>query len=290
MVQNYHACFLVSRFSNSICLPKAKICRTFPKVVIYGPQKYQGLGIPHPSGLQVTRQLDMLLRHPANYTSTISHYLDSCLQSHQLETGTSYGLLQQDYSNTAILASDTWLKRVWKDLDSAGVHVELSTPTLQLFRDNDALLMDIFIDAEVDQDTLLWLNWCPTHLNVTTLSDITTADGSSLVASVMDGVRPKWKNSTYLWPRTACPPPIKWKAWREILTSVVLRSTSSLELKTPLGAWTDNLFHWNWVYSPSKRRLYFREGHGWVKCERARQVTRGRQQQRYCRYILPHFS
>ena len=136
-----------------VCLPKAKICRTFPKAVIYGPQKYQGLGIPHPSGLQMSRQLDMLLRHPANRTTT-AHYLDSCLQPHQLETGTSYGLLQQDYSNTAILASDTWLKRVWKDLDSVGVHVETSTPALQLFRENDALLMDLFIDAEVDQDTL----------------------------------------------------------------------------------------------------------------------------------------
>ena len=272
-----------------VCLPKAKICRTFPKAVIYGPQKYQGLGIPHPSGLQLTRQLDMLLRHPVNQTTT-SRYLDSCLQSHQLETGTSYGLLQQEYSNTAILASDTWLKRVWKDLDSKGVHMELSSPALQLFRDKDALLMDLFIEAEVDQETLLWMNWCRMFLNVTTLSDIVTADGSCLVALVLEGVRPTWKRSTYTWPRTARPSPKRWDLWKDVLTSVVLRSTSSLLLRHPLGAWHDDIFDWKWLYSPSKRRLYFQEGHGWVKCDRFRHATRGRQRHRYPLFILPNFQ
>ena len=100
--------------------------------------------------------------------------------------------------------------------------MEISSPALQLFREKDALLMDLFIEAEVDQETLLWLNWCRMFLNVTTLSDIATADGSCLVASVLEGVRPTWKRSPYTWPRTARPPPKRWDLWKDVLTSVAL--------------------------------------------------------------------
>ena len=101
----------------------------------------------------------MPLRHPANRTDTAT-YLENNLQSHQLETGTSYGILQQDYSNTAILASDTWLKRVWRELDGLGMYIAFDSPGLELLREGDALLMEVFMEAEVDQHTLKWLNWC----------------------------------------------------------------------------------------------------------------------------------
>ena len=91
-------------------LPKAGICRTFPRAVVYAPLKRQGLGVPHSFGTQVSRHLDMLLRHMANRTKT-GELLVAALESHQLETGTSFGLFQQEYCNTAILASDTWLKQ-----------------------------------------------------------------------------------------------------------------------------------------------------------------------------------
>lgn len=89
-----------------VVLPKAKVSRHFPRVVVYAPLRYQGLGIPHPYGLQLTHHLDILLRHPANWTSTFS-YLETNLQAHQLETGTSFPLFQQDFPSTATLVSDT---------------------------------------------------------------------------------------------------------------------------------------------------------------------------------------
>ncbi|CAJ1954229.1 unnamed protein product [Cylindrotheca closterium] len=114
-------------------------------------------------------------------------YMDANLQAHQLETGTSFGLLQQDYQNTSILASDTWLKWVWKELESLDVYMTFDSPALSLRCHHDALLIDLFMDLEVDQDNLLWLNWCRMFLQVFTVSDVTMADGRYIRQCIWDG-------------------------------------------------------------------------------------------------------
>ncbi|CAJ1963917.1 unnamed protein product, partial [Cylindrotheca closterium] len=191
---------IMSPFLQAI-LHKAGVCRSFPRVVVFAPLKYQGLGIPHPFALQVFHLLSVLMRHLASRTKT-GQYLEANLQSHQLETGTSFPLLQQEPTNTGILASETWLKRVWIELDSLGIRVEISSPPLSLHCANDRLLMDIFIDALVDQEDLLWLNWCRQYLQVTTLSELTTADGCSLTAASLAGQPSGHFVTSYNWPRT----------------------------------------------------------------------------------------
>ncbi|CAJ1945817.1 unnamed protein product [Cylindrotheca closterium] len=97
-----------------VTLPKAGICRNFSRAMVDAPIELQGVGVPCPYSLQVTKQLDVLLHHPANETKT-GAFLEAVIQAHQLETGTSYGLFQQVYANTFILASDTWAKRTWSE-------------------------------------------------------------------------------------------------------------------------------------------------------------------------------
>ncbi|CAJ1966523.1 unnamed protein product [Cylindrotheca closterium] len=171
-----------------VCLPKSGVCRNFPRSVVFAPVDYQGLGVPHPFGKQVYKHLEMILRHMSGGTKT-GAYMDANLQAHQLETGTSFGLLQQDYQNTSILASDTWLKRVWKELESLDMYMAFDSPALSLRCHHDALLIDLFMDLEVDQDDLLWLNWCRMFLQVATVSDITTADGRYIRQCIWNGFR-----------------------------------------------------------------------------------------------------
>lgn len=245
-----------------VCLPKADFCRTFPQRFILAPLSLQGAGIPHPFAEQVSSHLDMLLRHPANNTQTFN-YLEAVIQAHQLETGTSFGLLQQTYDNTAILASDSWMKRVWRESDGLGIYVSFDSPALTLFRDGDSLLMDMFIDLEVDQHTLLWLNWCRLYLHVTTISDITTADGLYLRRNAWEGIRDFTTHDSYQWPRTARPGPSHWKTWQDTLSTALLTGSGpTSRLKSPLGQWTDTLDRWNWLFSPSSG-LFHRQGSLW---------------------------
>ena len=248
-----------------VCLPKARVCRTFPREAVYGPLKYQGLGIPHPAGLQLTSQLEMLLRHPVNRTKTAS-FLDACFQSHLLETGTDYSLFQQVYENTAILTTDSWQKRVWKSMEQHDVHVEFISPQLPLHRAKDSLLMSVFIDAEVDQVDLMWLNWCRMYLEIVTVSDLVSADGSTIQLAPWLGRRFKHKRDLIQWPRSERPGEKHWKLWRETLTQTLLQDTSgSRRLRSSLGDWSDDFSLWDWLFSPSTSQLFHRHGHVWIR-------------------------
>jgi len=87
--------------------------------------------------------MEQLLSHPTNRSQT----------GNRLETGTAFGLLQQDYSNMAILASDTWLQRIWPLLESIDAFITFDSPSFSLFREGERLLNEIFIDM-VDQEDL----------------------------------------------------------------------------------------------------------------------------------------
>ncbi|CAJ1934788.1 unnamed protein product, partial [Cylindrotheca closterium] len=218
-------------------LPKAGICRNFPCAMVYAPIALQGVGVPHPYGLQVIKHLDMLLCHPANKTKT-GAFLEAILQAHQLETGTSYGIFQQVYANTSILASDTWAKRTWSELDSLFIHLEFDSPSLLPLRQGDQLLVDLFINSLVDQLTLKWLNWCRIFLHAVTLSDIVNAEGMAITLKAWKGLRADSCSDRYQWPCTARP--------------------------SPLGLWRSVDLSWKWQYSPSTNTLFHREGQLWI--------------------------
>lgn len=170
------------------CLPKAGVCRFFKRLAVFAPIRYQGLGLPHPVVTQLLHHLQMIMKS-LSIESQASSYLRAVLEGHRLESGTSYELFQQDYSNTAILATDTWVKRVWKELDGFGIHLETDTWDFDLLRENDLLLMDMFIDALAPQEELKWLNICRMHLHAVTLSDIVTADGLRITEDAWNGRR-----------------------------------------------------------------------------------------------------
>ncbi|CAJ1931576.1 unnamed protein product [Cylindrotheca closterium] len=217
-----------------VCLLKAGVCRNFPRDVVFAPLSYQGLGLPHPFGCQVFKHLEMLLRHIANRTKT-GDYMEANFQAHQLETGTSFGLLQQVYNNTEILASDTWMKGVWHELKGLNIYVVCDLPALSHRCTDDSLLMDLFFNLEVEQEERLWLNWCQMFLQVCTVSDIVTADGRFHRRSVWNGLRDECCRSPYQWPRTVRPTWQHWNLWQ---------TTLSRALFAPTGHITHSNSHW----------------------------------------------
>ncbi|CAJ1970459.1 unnamed protein product [Cylindrotheca closterium] len=195
----------------------------------------------------------------ANRTKT-GDYMEANFQAHQLETGTSFGLLQQVYTNMAILASDTWMKRVWHELD---IYVTCDSPALSHRCTDDSLLMDLFINLEVDQEELLWLNWCRMFLQVCTVSDIVTADGRFIRRSAWNGLRDECCRSPYQWPRTVRPARQHWDLWQTTLSQALLASNGPHHpLQQPLGPWSDPLEDWNWLLSPTTG-LFHRHGATW---------------------------
>ncbi|CAJ1927568.1 unnamed protein product [Cylindrotheca closterium] len=256
-------------------LPKAGICRNFPCAMVYAPIALQGVGVPHPYGLQVIKHLDMLLCHLANQTKT-GAFLEAVLQAHQLETGTSYGLFQQVYSNTSILASDTWAKRTWSELDSLSIHLEFDSPSLQPMRQGDQLLVDLFIDSLVDQLTLKWLNWCRIFLHAVTLSDIVNAEGTAITLDAWKGIQADYLADRYQWPRTARPSNQWWTMWQQWISTHLTGHSNRRCLSNLLGPWHSADLSWKWQYSPSTNTLFHWEGLIWIPSEPTSSTSRQR--------------
>ena len=93
-------------------LPKIELARNFPSKVLYGPKKFQGMGIMHPFYSQEMSHLALCLYEGERETIT-GELLQALMEQLQLELGLPGSLLQLDYSVLNDLATDCWLKTVW---------------------------------------------------------------------------------------------------------------------------------------------------------------------------------
>ena len=105
---------------------------------------------------------------------------------------------------------------------------------------------------------------------VTTLADITTANGRQVTSAAWDGRRDLIRQPTLDWPVQGNLTAADWTQWRTALST-----TSSLRgrsLSRPLGEWTDDAedVAWPWFYDPAVERLYHRDEHNhWTYLTRA---------------------
>jgi hypothetical protein len=79
------------------------------------------------------------------------------------------------------------------------------------------------------------------HLRVSRLSEIASADGTSLRNESLQGKDSAIRLSETKWSRQARPLKSDWTFWRRKLRAVFSRDGSSTVLRTPLGEWKSSL-------------------------------------------------
>ena len=96
-----------------------------------------------------------------------------------LEAGLSGQMTSWNYDDLNECITDCWLKSTWQHCWSNNIHMEDGMPKLTLKREDDALLMDVFVHkGKFKKDQLKLLNQCRTFLKVTTVSDISSMANS----------------------------------------------------------------------------------------------------------------
>jgi hypothetical protein len=123
---------------------------------------------------------------------------------------------------------------------------EFPTPN----RQHDSCLMNLVRQViqvspshRVSPSDLRAFNRCRLYLQVTHLSEITTADGKSITHDAWTGDRTQI--SPLLWPVQAKPGPKSFRTWRRLLAMAFLRgyrkrvapNTLDLHLTRPLSSW-----------------------------------------------------
>jgi hypothetical protein len=147
--------------------------------VVYGPKRYQGVGIPNLWTLQGVLKLWLAIAH-GDIPPITGCSLQTGLALHTIELGLPRKFFQQDYSKYGHLAMQSWLKHLWEFCVSTGIRLVSTSPTLGLAQEQDVFLMEQFYKFGYQAKNLAQLNlrclWC----HAIQLSDIMTGDGQRI--------------------------------------------------------------------------------------------------------------
>jgi len=116
--------------------------------------------------------------------------------------------------------------------------------------------MDYFVEEGFSASVLGTLNRCWLYLQVITLADISSADGSCIIPDVLQGIPLQDRRSTLRWPCQQRPPNSAWDVWMSALRSLQPKN----KLTQPLGEWISTNLHqdWFWYKDCSLPNLYYK--------------------------------
>ena len=257
-------------------LQKSGISRSFPRDVLFGPERCQGMGLIHPFHYQELEHLETILRTGNAHTTTGEH-IERSLEWLKLELGMPGPVWELDYSLMSDCATDCWIKTVWKYCWEHHISLSDPTPELPLQREGDKHIMQAFVQSQkFSAKELRKLNVCRCYLRATTLSDICTADGKKITNDALEGIQGPLANDAPEWPRQ--PPFLRaeyWALWKRALNLCFIRNTTVSSLWLPLGRWhKDPSLTAHWLFDPISKEMYEREGQHWRIYTNARGTAR----------------
>jgi hypothetical protein len=246
-------------------LHSVKVQKRLPQVLVYGPTKYQGLGIHDPWTMQLISHLQCILRHCTRFTITgLLH--NTNMDNLTLELGSSLPFWQLEYDDWQPIATHSWITKTWRDLQLTPLTIKGPMNIPKARRLQDVFLMeDSFVAMGLEGDDLRLLNDMRMFKQVIRLSDITSADGQVILKSFLDdGSRPTHP-SPYRWPRCYKPSASQVNLWQTtLLACYCIHGT---KLAHPLSQWLaeDPPESWDWWFSEALNcLLQFQDG-TWVK-------------------------
>ena len=256
-------CDTINTVIRQTFLPRLRLNRHFPDSVLYGPVCYGGMAFPEIYTLQLSTQLEYLIKQ-LRWDHTVANDYLVALDSTQLHTGVGPPLLEITSPPIKYVTNSSILS-LRGQLDSIGAGLWVEDKWLHpLQRENDAFLMDRFL--QIPQITTLQLkqaNEVRLYLRVLTIADLADPSGRFIPDNSLTG---EWQGGSDLhWPYQALPPPKFWATFRYCLRHTFCTSTSphqpvdyGMDLVLPLGKWFPVKRHsWFDVYK-SPTALYWR--------------------------------
>ena len=109
----------------------------------------------------------------------------------QIHIGSGTPFFALPYPTYAKWIDHTWLSSIWKHTHQLAITVEVERHwTTHRARENDVFLMDEFLKYNFSSQQLKQINTCRIFLQVILLSDITTADGKTILPTIRRGSKP----------------------------------------------------------------------------------------------------
>jgi hypothetical protein len=161
------------------------ICCMFPRDLVFAPNRYFRLEIPHLYRMQEIYRLLDILNHTATLTITGSLY-QATLELLVIELGSTEDLHKLPFPDLHRLMTNSLLKSTWQFL----YHNELTLCHNIHFprpRERDIEIMTAFFADQLPIDILDHINKCRLCLRAFFLSDITDGSGKYILREAWQG-------------------------------------------------------------------------------------------------------
>ena len=268
-------------------LPLLGVNRNIKAAWRHLPTAFGGIGLKRLFHEAAISRVNLFMQHYSN-PSMLGKKLTMTLEALQIEAGFNCCPLSQPYSPIGPLLTPSWARSFWECLDRLqwGLHVDY--PSQPLPREQDKLLLDIFLRSELAADVLLSLTRCRNAWCVLFLSDITAANGRTVEPRFYGPAPPNASaHSTLTFPREQ-PSATDWQRWESFWRQYC---GSDRALPVPLGRWLHRSHRvWEFFYD-ADRDLVEQVVNGGVAYYLPEHdegiLTRGR---RHYRYLTRHID
>ena len=207
---------------------------------------FGGLGLLSLPIEQFICRTTLLLQH-YNTSSIIGNKLTCSMHLLQLQLGTNVNPLLLSFKKFGHLAPTCWLHSYWESLHKFPIALHLAYTTIPPPRLHDDTIMSFLSRYMPTSPILTSINRCRCFLNLLFLSDMTTADGSTLDAELLTINAPP-RISRYSFPPEQ-PTRDDWLTWIDVWKQALGRH---LSLPRPLGDWQhQSHIQWRWFYDES---------------------------------------
>ena len=221
-------------------LPKMGYNRHIPLSIRYGPDKYGGIGLTHVYTEQVVKHIQFLVGTLRQKTE-LSDTMVIVLSNTQLSVGTMDLFLNVEKKKISYIDGRSRTMSLWKMSNEFNITYDIDRvwkPTPQ--REGELTLMDLFLANRISRDGLRIMNECRNYLQVIYVSDITSADGKTILKWAIHPPNDLQNRSNLRWRYQPRPDDDKWITWRDILMRTIGVTTdyeNIWHLKKPLGKW-----------------------------------------------------
>jgi hypothetical protein len=220
-------------------LNKLEYNRRYPYSVASAPQKVFGCGLL--DDLRIEQGLTHIQSF-LDYVGTnhkIGRVMLILLRHLQVEAGVSFDL--QRFPSTEIpYLTNCWMVTLCRFCAEFDISIKSRSnriPVLACY--NDSCLMDSALRLGFTRQELIDVNLVRIFHQVTTMSDIASADRQSILLAIWQGQHTSDRHSSMSFARQLQPTTYQRGLWRRLLRSHLVPSSKASHLRfiTPLGSW-----------------------------------------------------
>ena len=155
------------------------ITRNAPRIPLFAPGVFQGLGWRHPYYTQGLRHIQTLLQASVSCSQT-GALLCHTAEAFRVELRVPFSLGRTSYQRYSSYVPRSWYKSTWEFADTHELQVHKDYPNPPLLRAGDTYIMDAFINGGFSGRDLRVLNQIRLRLHVISVADISCPDGATI--------------------------------------------------------------------------------------------------------------